>query len=285
MSEFEPIVVDADIAVLDEAVNARVKTEIVVPSDITIEPLTATENGAYTAPTMTAYSPVNVNVPQTDVQPLEVIENGNYEAPDGTAYNPVMVAVPIKTEESLTVEQNGTYTPETGKVYNRVVASVPNTYTVQDDGKVVSNGALVAQTARTVAQNGTIDTTLNNSVTVDVSVQINGKVFACGSFTPDSNITTGQVITHNLNIVPSAAFLWTANPSYATRGMLGKARFDDSTEVNSCSMMAANGGLAVGAGATTSNFRISWDSTTVTFNSSALYPLLAGVTYQWLIIA
>lgn len=38
-----------------------------------------------------------------------------------------------------------------------------------DEGKVVNNGALVAQVAHaTVTQNGTIDTTLNNSITVNV---------------------------------------------------------------------------------------------------------------------
>ena len=73
------------------------------------------------------------------------------------------------TLETLNVSQNGTTNAPSGKAYNKVVAAVPNTYGASDEGKVVSNGALVSQTAHAeVTQNGTIDTTLNNSVTVNV---------------------------------------------------------------------------------------------------------------------
>ena len=49
--------------------------------------------------------------------------------------------------------------------------TVSNTYTPEDEGKVVSDGELVAQTAMPdeVTDNGTIDTTLYDSVTVNVS--------------------------------------------------------------------------------------------------------------------
>ena len=46
--------------------------------------------------------------------------------------------------------------------------AVPNSFSASDEGKVVSNGALVAQTAQTVTENGTYDTTLKNSVVVNV---------------------------------------------------------------------------------------------------------------------
>ena len=70
---------------------------------------------------------------------------------------------------TLNVSQNGTTNAPSGKAYNKVVANVPNTYAASDEGKVVSNGSLVSQTAHAeVTQNGTIDTTLNNSVTVNV---------------------------------------------------------------------------------------------------------------------
>lgn len=53
--------------------------------------------------------------------------------------------------------------------YASAEVNVPNTYAAGDEGKVVNNGALVAQTAHaTVTQNGTVDTTLNNSVEVAV---------------------------------------------------------------------------------------------------------------------
>ena len=73
------------------------------------------------------------------------------------------------TVEALSVESNGTYTAEEGNAFNPVNVSVPNSYTAGDEGKVVSNGALVAQTSDTVTANDTYDTTLINSLTVNVS--------------------------------------------------------------------------------------------------------------------
>ena len=72
--------------------------------------------------------------------------------------------------DPLTVTVNGTTTAPEGHAYSPVTVNVPNTYTAGDEGKVVSDGALVAQTAHAeVTENGPIDTTLNNSVTVNVS--------------------------------------------------------------------------------------------------------------------
>lgn len=74
--------------------------------------------------------------------------------------------------EPLSVTANGDYTPEAGvNGFDEVHVSVPNSYSASDEGKVVNNGALVAQTARAsqITQNGTYDTTLNDEVTVNVS--------------------------------------------------------------------------------------------------------------------
>ena len=49
------------------------------------------------------------------------------------------------------------------------VGAIGNQYSAADEGKVVNNGALVAQGSDTVTQNGTVDTTLINSLTVNVS--------------------------------------------------------------------------------------------------------------------
>lgn len=70
--------------------------------------------------------------------------------------------------ESLSVTANSTYTAPSGKAYSPVTVNVPNTYAAGDEGKVVSNGALVAQTSDSVTQNGTVDTTLINSLEVNV---------------------------------------------------------------------------------------------------------------------
>lgn len=89
----------------------------------------------------------------------EIAENGG-----GGGVDPESI-----TLTTLNVSQNGTTNAPTGKAYNKVVANVPNSYGASDEGKVVSNGALVSQTAHAeVTQNGTIDTTLNNSVVVNV---------------------------------------------------------------------------------------------------------------------
>lgn len=74
----------------------------------------------------------------TTITPLNVTQNGVYNVPDGfTGFNPVTI-------------------------------NVPNSYSAADEGKVVSNGALVSQTSDTVTQNDTYDTTLINSLTVNV---------------------------------------------------------------------------------------------------------------------
>lgn len=53
--------------------------------------------------------------------------------------------------------------------YASVNVNVPNSYSASDEGKVVSSGALVSQTSATYTSNDTYDTTLINSVTVNVS--------------------------------------------------------------------------------------------------------------------
>ena len=74
---------------------------------------------------------------------------------------------------SKSITQNGSYDPEDDSAdgYSAVTVNVPNSYAAGDEGKVVSNGALVQQTARAseITLNGTYDTTLNDEVTVNVS--------------------------------------------------------------------------------------------------------------------
>lgn len=53
--------------------------------------------------------------------------------------------------------------------YESVDVAVPNSYTASDEGKVVSNGALVSQSSATYTANDTYDTTLIDEVTVNVS--------------------------------------------------------------------------------------------------------------------
>lgn len=68
------------------------------------------------------------------------------------------------------ISANGTYNASSDNAdgYKKVVVDVPNSYGAGDEGKVVSNGALVAQGSETVTENGTYDTTLVDEVEVDV---------------------------------------------------------------------------------------------------------------------
>lgn len=68
------------------------------------------------------------------------------------------------------IAANGTYSAEDDEAdgYSSVTVAVPNTYSVSDEGKVVSNGALVSQSSDTVTENGTVDTTLISSLLVNV---------------------------------------------------------------------------------------------------------------------
>lgn len=68
----------------------------------------------------------------------------------------------------LNVTANGTY-EESGKVYSPVNVNVANSYSAEDEGKVVHNGALVSQSSQNIDSNGVYDTTLINSIDVNVS--------------------------------------------------------------------------------------------------------------------
>lgn len=89
--------------------------------------------------------------------------------------------------EALDVRANGTYTPSSGKDgFSQAIVNVPNTYTVSDEGKVVSNGALVAQSSQSITQNGTYDTTLKNQIVVNVSGGGGGGQIIFGTDNPAS---------------------------------------------------------------------------------------------------
>lgn len=72
--------------------------------------------------------------------------------------------------KQISISQNGTTTEDVAAYASaQITANVPNSYTQADEGKVVSNGALVSQSSDTVTDNGTYDTTLINSLEVDVA--------------------------------------------------------------------------------------------------------------------
>ena len=74
------------------------------------------------------------------------------------------------------IRANGIYraSDEGADGYSMVTVDVPNTYTAGDEGKVVQSGELIAQTTRTVTEHGGYDTTLNDTVLVNVSGGVPG---------------------------------------------------------------------------------------------------------------
>ena len=107
--------------------------------------------------------------------------------------------------ETLSVTENGDYTPEAGvDGFDEVHVAVPNSYSASDEGKVVNNGALTAQTERAsqITQNGTYDTTLNNEVTVNVSggsaVVQSLSVTQNGTYNPPSGVDGYAPVTVNV---------------------------------------------------------------------------------------
>lgn len=68
-----------------------------------------------------------------------------------------------ETSGFVNITSNGSHNV---KQYATAIVNVPNSYTAEDEGKVVSNGVLVAQSSTTKTANGTYDTTLINEVVV-----------------------------------------------------------------------------------------------------------------------
>lgn len=97
--------------------------------------------------------------------------------PMTVAVNDVTLPMSVSTDyrlpislQTLEAGANGEYTAPKGAAWNEARIDVPNSYTAADEGKVVSGGALVTQTGRTVTDNHTTyDTTTNDSVTVEVA--------------------------------------------------------------------------------------------------------------------
>lgn len=147
--------------------------------------------------------------------------------------------------------QNGTYSAEDDNAdgYSEVTVTVPNSYSVADEGKVVSNGQLIAQTAHaTITANGTYDTTVNNSVVVNIpeggkivpltvpgytGTQINFLVY------DSTNIfITGTLQNGNLN--RTVIFEYTDNITPPSTTFNNVVMLGDGTKYTSCSINTLN---------------------------------------------
>lgn len=145
-----------------------------------------------------------------EITTLSVTENGTYEAPEGTAYDPVTVAV-------------------------------PNTYTAEDAGKVVVEGALVSQTSTEKTANGTYDTTTNNEVVVDVANSYTaadeGKVVSSGALVAQ----TSRSVTAN------GTYDTTTNNEVVVNVSAGNSDLIDLIERDITSIIIPQGVTSIGA--------------------------------------
>lgn len=113
------------------------------------------------------------------------------------------------TVESKSISANGTYTAPAGKAYSPVTVNVQNSYAAGDEGKVVSGGQLVSQTAHAeVDTNGTIDTTLNNSVVVNVPTGGGGYGYTKLA-EQDFTVNTSSTSETSVGTINAGASAWT----------------------------------------------------------------------------
>lgn len=126
-----------------------------------------------------------------------IVANGTYNASDDnlSGYSKVVVNVPTGSGATLgtkTVTSNGTYNASSDSLdgYSSVTVNVSNSYSSSDEGKVVSNGTLVSQGSDTVTTNGTVNTTLISSLTVNVPISSGFSLLGSGTYTKTSSSAT-----------------------------------------------------------------------------------------------
>lgn len=184
-----------------------------------LEDITITQNGTYTHSGKDGYDEVVVAVPEpsgniniTDTNSTNVSAYATAQVVDldlvaGNIKKDVNILGVVGTYEaggstpdieSLSISANGTYTATNCDGYSPITVAVPNSYAAGDEGKVVSNGALVSQSSTTKTANGTYDTTLNNSVTIAVP-QPSGNINITDMQSTDvTNYATAQVVDSDL---------------------------------------------------------------------------------------
>ena len=161
---------------------------------------------------------------------------------------------PTGTKE---ITANGTGIDVASYAYADV--AVPNSYSAGDEGKVVSNGALVSQTSDTVTSNDTYDTTLINSLTVNVS----GGVTPTG--TKQISITQNGTTTENVTNYANAEI--TVNVSSG-----GWIRIIDDTPSN----YYKNGGVSLSNNVFTIHGVTNWNNCIFSRNIFFRYSELVG---------
>lgn len=172
------------VSVNGHTVSVATNVEIRRISDANVEAKTFTANGVYNASddALDGYNPVTVDIPNGSYgtptwqhaisQGSRLLIHPNFPNFDdgymASAPN-ISDTLTLETETVTPSDSQQVVTPTDLNHYLQRVTVNPITYSASDEGKVVDNGALVAQTSRTVTENGTYDTTTNDEVVVNVS--------------------------------------------------------------------------------------------------------------------
>ena len=223
-----------------------------------------------------------------DLQTLEADHNGNYSALSGVAWDSVHVAVPGPSG-TVQINANGTVDVEQ---YASASVNVPNSYSAQDEGKVVQSGALVAQTDETVTTNGVVNTTTVKQLTVAVPVPSGLLSFLQGSFTPLAN-SSQITIDIGVNINPRAVYIGQKTlptSEVASRGQFIEGNlmnYDYQKYTGEQELKNASYGLgfaswnAGAVGLQETNFSYSQSGTVLSVSVHSSYPFKSGVEYVW----
>lgn len=230
-----------------------------------------------------------VDAIQTGITPTgtkNISTNGTH---DVTNYASANVQVPASAVDSgtKTINSNGTH-DVVG--YASANVNVPNSYSSSDEGKVVSNGALVAQTSDTVTANDTYDTTLINSLTVNVSGG-GGQVvtlLASGSYTKTTAAGASVQIPVSYTGTPTQVFVYAPEPLASTAQTYKWAwqvKQESEMETYLGSKLAVHKVKNTGGSDTTyiGSISLSADETTLTCGQQTSSYKVQPNTYKWYI--
>ncbi len=257
-----------------------------------------TQNGVYDAEDdwLEGYSSVNVNVQNsyTSSDEGKVVNNGSLVSQtsatyttnntyDTTLINSVTVNVsggitPTGTKQ-ISISSNGTTTEDvTNYASAEISVAVPNSYSASDEGKVVNNGTLVSQTSDTVTQNGTVDTTLINSLLVNVS---GGSSVKTGTVTPSTASTTIS-FDAGLSTITGILVMPINTPLTGSRTQAAMICLPSGSFYKAISIHTNSGGTGwVSPSVYTSN-RYSLSGTTVTVTGAYNFrPAVGYIWYAW----
>lgn len=224
-----------------------------------------------------------------DLGTKSITANGTYNASsdDLDGYSSVTVNVSGGTPTGTkSITANGTGIDVAAYAFADV--AVPNSYSSGDEGKVVSNGALVSQTSDTVTQNGTVDTTLIDSLTVNVSGGGGGQT-ATGTI---NLAEASNVATFSCSFEPKCVCIVADDQSaFATRhltdyfvhfGFAALIRGMNANSTSKTNYVAALENYQLDT-EFSSYYKVSYSNGTVTVKGRSGYGFLAGTdtTYTW----